>query len=121
MRNLLVLPLIIAASLFVQASDDIESLAEDKCGACHLMGKVTKEKLSRMSAPPYWAIAKKVKMAYPNRLDGVTFLVNYALNPTEEKMLFPKETKARFGLMPPQREAVTDKEIKAIAEYILDK
>jgi len=121
MRNLLVLPLIIAASLFIQASDDIESLAENKCGACHLMGKTSKEKLSRMSAPPYWAIAKKIKTAYPNRLDGVTFLVNYALNPSEEKMLFPKETIERFGLMPSQREFVTNEEIKAIAEYILDK
>jgi cytochrome c553 len=121
MRNILVLPLLIAVSLFAQASQDIESLAEQKCGACHLMGKITKEKLKRMSAPPYWAIAKKIKLAYPNRLEGIDFLIDYALNPSEEKMLFPKETKERFGLMPSQKDALTDEEIKAIAEYILDK
>ncbi|MDA3907854.1 MAG: cytochrome c [Sulfurimonas sp.] len=121
MRNLLVLPLIIAASLFVQASDVIESLAEKKCGTCHLMGKVTKEKLNKMAAPPYWALAKKVKVAYPNRLDGIDFIINYTLNPSEDKMLFPKETKERFGVMPSQKDALTEDELRAIATYILDK
>ncbi len=121
MKNLLVLPLLITASMLVQASDDIESLAEMKCGSCHLIGKITKEKLNRMAAPPSWALAKKVKMAYPNRLDGIDFIVNYTLNPTEEKMLFPKETKERFGLMPSQKGALTDKELQEIAKYILDK
>ena len=120
MKNLLVLPLIIAASILIQASDDIESLAEMKCGSCHLIGKITKEKLNTMAAPPSWALAKKVKTAYPNRLDGIDFIINYTLNPTEDKMLFPKETKERFGLMPSQKGALTDAELKAIAEYILD-
>ncbi len=120
MKNLLVLPLIVAISLSLQASDDAESLAEMKCGACHLVGKITKEKLNRMAAPPSWALAKKVKMAYPNRLDGIDFIINYTLNPSEDKMLFPKETKERFGLMPSQRGALTDAEALAIAKYLLD-
>jgi cytochrome c553 len=120
MKNLLILPLLIVASLQLQASQE-ESLAERKCGSCHLMGKITKEKLNRMAAPPSWALAKKVKVAYPNRLDGINFIINYTLDPSEDKMLFPKEAKERFGLMPSQRDAITDKEIRAIAEYILDK
>jgi len=119
MRNLLALPLIMATSLLLQASE-IESLAENKCGSCHLVGKITKEKLNRMAAPPSWALAKKVKVAYPNRLDGIDFIINYTLNPSEDKMLFPKETKERFGLMPSQRDSVTNDELRAIAEYILD-
>lgn len=120
MRNLLVLPFVMAVSIFAQASD-IESLAENKCGSCHLIGEITKEKLNRMAAPPSWALAKKIKVAYPNRLDGINFIINYTLEPSEEKMLFPKETKERFGLMPSQKDALTDAELKAIAEYILDK
>jgi len=121
MKKLLVLPLVIATSVLLQASDNIESLAENKCGACHLVGKITKEKLNRMAAPPSWALAKKVKTAYPNRLEGINFIVDYTLNPSEDKMLFPKETKERFGLMPSQKGALTDKELRAIAEYILGK
>ncbi|WP_373003466.1 cytochrome c [Sulfurimonas sp.] len=120
MRNLLAIPFIMVASLLVQASD-IESLAENKCGSCHLIGEITKEKLNRMAAPPSWALAKKVKVAYPNRLDGINFIINYTLEPSEDKMLFPKETKERFGVMPSQKGALTDKELQAIAEYILDK
>nr|WP_321265973.1 c-type cytochrome [uncultured Sulfurimonas sp.] len=120
MRNLLALPLIISLSLMLQASD-IESLAENKCGTCHLIGKITKEKLNNMSAPPSWALAKKVKLAYPNRLDGIDFIINYTLNPSEDKMLFPKKAIERFGLMPSQRGNVTDDELRAIAEFILDK
>lgn len=121
MKKLLVLPLVIATSVLLQASDNIESLAENKCGACHLVGKITKEKLNRMAAPPSWALAKKVKTAYPNRLEGINFIVDYTLNPSEDKMLFPKETKERFGVMPSQKGALTDKELRAIAEYILGK
>lgn len=120
MRNLLVIPFIMIASIHVQASG-IESLAENKCGGCHLIGKITKEKLNKMSAPPWWALAKKVKVAYANRLDGINFIVNYTLNPSEDKMLFPKETKERFGMMPSQKGALSDDELRAIAEYILDK
>ena len=121
MKNLLVLPLIITMSMIIQASDNIEKLAEVKCGSCHLIGEITKEKLNRMAAPPSWALAKKVKMAYPNRLDGIDFIINYTLNPSVDKMLFPKETKERFGLMPSQKGALTDNELQAIAKYILDK
>ncbi|WP_415398173.1 c-type cytochrome [Sulfurimonas sp. CS5] len=60
------------ASILVQASG-IESLAENKCGSCHLIGKIT------------------------------------------------KETKERFGVMPSQKGALSDDELRAIAEYILDK
>ena len=120
MKKLLILPLIIAISLSLQASDKIESLTENKCGSCHLVGKITKEKLNRMAAPPSWALSKKVKMAYPNRLDGIDFIVNYTFDPSEDKMLFPKETKERFGLMPSQKGALTDEEALAIAKYILD-
>ena len=121
MKKLSVLPLIIVVSMLVQASEDIESLAEAKCGACHLIGKITKEKLNKMAAPPSWALAKKVKVAYPNRLDGINFIKEYTLSPSEDKMLFPKETKERFGLMPSQKGALSDTELQAIAEYILDK
>ena len=121
MKKALTLAIVITASIQLQAIQNIESLAENKCGTCHLVGQITKEKLNTMSAPPEWALAKKVKIAYPNRLDGIDFIVDYVLNPSAKKMLFPKETRERFGVMPSLKGSVTQKELQAIARYILDK
>ncbi|MFA7501246.1 MAG: c-type cytochrome, partial [Sulfurimonas sp.] len=101
------------------ASQSAEELANQKCGSCHLMGAITKEKLKNMKAPPYWAIAKKANLRYEKNEDRIKYLIDYALNPDEDKMLFPKETKEKFGVMPSQKDKVTEDEIKLISEYIL--
>jgi len=121
MKNLLALPLIIMISVFLNASEDIETLAEKKCGSCHLMGAVTKEKINNIKAPPYWGMAKKVRSAFDNETDRINFIVEYTINPKEDKMLFPAETKKRFGLMPSQKGKVTEDEIRKIAKFFLDK
>ena len=120
MKKLLLIPIILSGSILLNASDDVEQLAVEKCNACHLIGPITKEKLKRMSAPPYWALAKKVKTAYPNKNDAINFFVDYIFNPSAEKMLFPKETKERFGVMPSQKGALSEDEARAIAIYILE-
>lgn len=121
MKKLLSLSLILATSGLLFASDGAEELANEKCGSCHLMGAISKEKLDRMVAPPYWSISKKVKQASDNKEAAIKFIVDYTINPSEEKMLFPKETKEKFGLMPSQKGNVTEDEIAKIAEYILEK
>ena len=121
MRKLLALPLITMLSLSLHASNDVEQLAEKKCGECHIMGKITKEKLKNMKAPPSWALAKKVRNAYSSRDERVKHITSYTINPSEDIMLFPIETKERFGVMPSQKDKITDAELKAIANYILNK
>ena len=121
MKKLLGLSLILATSSLLFASNGAEELANEKCGSCHLMGAITKEKLDRMVAPPYWAIAKRVKQSSQDRESAIKFIVDYTLNPDQEKTLFPKETIEKFGLMPSQKGIVSEDEIKQIAEYILDK
>lgn len=101
------------------ASEDVEELAVRKCGNCHLMGTITKEKVDNMKAPPYWAIARKLKEAELSRDDKIKFMVDFAFNPTREKMMFPIETFNRFGLMPSMSQKVTKEEIEQIATYIL--
>ncbi|QFR49101.1 c-type cytochrome [Sulfurimonas lithotrophica] len=103
-----------------QAISEGENLANEKCGSCHLMGQITKEKLNRMAAPPYWILGKKVKAVSKNEEEAVNFIVDYVYNPSEDKMLFPKETKERFGLMPSLKGIVTEDELRSIAKYILD-
>ena len=121
MKKLLILPLVIFTSLSLQANDAVEELAEQKCNECHLIGRLTKESFKEIKAPPAWGIARKVKEKYSNRLEGIEYIVDYALNPSPKKMLFPKETIDRFGHMPSQKGKVTEDELREIAKYILDK
>ena len=121
MRKLLALPLVTMLTLSLQASDNIDELVEKKCGECHIMGKITKEKIQNMKAPPSWALAKKVKNAYATREERVKHIISYTINPNEDIMLFPIETKKRFGVMPSQKGKITESELKAIADYILNK
>ncbi|MGE0738693.1 c-type cytochrome [Sulfurimonas sp.] len=122
MKKIVSLSLIIGTLVLASASDaDVEALAVAKCGECHLMGEITKEKLSNMKAPPYWAIAKKAREKYEKEEDKIKYIVDYAFSPTEDKMLFPKETKEKFGVMPSLKGKVTQEEIRQISTYILEK
>lgn len=121
MKKIVTLSLIVGALCTMSASESAEELATKKCGECHLMGEITKEKLDNMKAPPYWAIAKKARERYENEEDKIKYIIDYALNPSEDKMLFPIETKKKFGVMPSLEGKVTAEEIKIISTYILEK
>ena len=121
MKKMVSLSLLVASfSILFASSQATEELAVKKCGECHLMGVVSAEKLKNMKAPPYWAIAKKARQAYETKEDKIKYIVDYALNPSEEKMLFPKETKVKFGVMPSQKGKITEDESREIAEYIIE-
>lgn len=119
MKRTLILFLCLTSSSVLLASTEAEKLAVKKCTPCHIMGTMSKEKIKKMSAPPYWAIAKKAGEKYSNRADMIKYIVDFTLNPATEKMLFPKATIDKFGLMPSQKGIVTEDEAKQIAEYIL--
>jgi len=119
MKKIISVALILTTSTLLLANPSSEELAVKHCGECHLMGQITKDKLKKMKAPPYWALAKMARLKYTSRDDMVKYIVDYAQNPAEEKMLFPHETRERFGVMPSQKGKVTEDEIKKISEYIL--
>ncbi|MFA6760033.1 MAG: cytochrome c [Sulfuricurvum sp.] len=100
-------------------ANDGEALAERLCGECHLMGVTSKEKIDNMKAPPYWALAKKARESYATYDEQVAYIIDYSLDPNEAKMLFPIQTKERFGVMPSLSGKVNKEELKEIAGYIL--
>lgn len=120
MKKIISLSLSIAYFTMLCASNEAEDLAVKKCGECHLMGVTSAEKIKNMKAPPYWAIAKKAREAFEKKEDRVKYIVDYTINPSEDKMLFPKETVKLFGVMPSQKDKVSEEEIKLISEYILE-
>jgi len=119
MKKILSLALILLTSSLFSASIDVKSLADEKCGKCHLGGILSADKVRNMKAPPYWGMARVVNDTFNNKTDKINFIVDYTLNPSEDKMIFPKATKDRFGLMPSQKGNVTEDEIREIAEYFL--
>ena len=119
MKKIITASLIMLTSTLLLASQSSEELAVKHCGECHLMGKITKDKLKKMKAPPYWALAKMANQKYTAREDKVKYIIDYALNPAEDKMLFPHQTRDRFGVMPSQKGKVTEAQIKEISNYIL--
>lgn len=122
MKNIIISTLaILALASQAQATQTVEELLDAKCGVCHLSGKLTKEKLNTFSAPPIWGIAKKIKNNLTKKQDGIAFIIDFTMNPSKEKMMFPQEAIDRFGHMPSQKGNLTDKELRDIAEYILSK
>ena len=124
MKKRVLIALLFAVNLFAESTTvtpAADALAEKKCGSCHVIFTMSKAKFKAMKAPPFWAIAKKVKQAYPNRLEGIEFVKSYTLSPKKEHMIFPEETLEHFGLMPKQANHLNDEELSIIAQYMLDK
>ncbi len=111
--------LLLGTTTLLTASDAGSKLTDEKCTSCHMTSSSSaKLKDGKMHAPPMWGVMKKVKAHFKTKEEGVAFITDYTMNPTEEKMLFPKATKEHFGLMTSMRETVTDEEMKLIAEYL---
>lgn len=119
MKRLAIASLALLATTTLFAATSIEELAVEKCGECHVMGVVSKEKIKNMKAPPYWSIARKLRENFDRTDYMANFVVDFTFNPSQEKMLYPPETIKMFGLMPSQKGKVTEEEIRQIVEYIL--
>ncbi len=95
-----------------------EELVEKKCGVCHMVSNPTAEQVKRMVAPPMWGVARNLKRRLADEHEYISFITDYIMNPSEDKIKFNKEAFERFGLMPSMKGSITDKEAKQIAEYL---
>ncbi len=111
--------LLLFAIVFILNANENEDLAVKHCGGCHVMGVTSKEKLDNMKAPPYWALAKKAREHFDTQQKQLAYIVDYALNPSEDKMLFPKATIEKFGHMPPLDGKIAKDDVQKAALYIL--
>ncbi|MGB5966304.1 MAG: c-type cytochrome [Sulfurimonadaceae bacterium] len=119
MKKRWLIMLLLSATTLLTASKVGAQLSEEKCTSCHMTSSSSaKLKDGKMGAPPMWGVMKKVKNHFKTEEDGIAFIIDYTMDPSEEKMLFPEATKEYFGLMPSMRETVTDEEMKIIAEYL---
>ena len=115
LKRLALATTLLALSLQAQSAKE---LLESKCGSCHIISHPTIENVKHMSAPPMWGVARNLIRHFGNEKAFVDFVVDYALDPSEKKMILDKAAKERFGLMPSQKGVVTRSELEKIARYM---
>ena len=99
-------------------AEDGATLFKAKCAACHQTSRPND--ISTLVAPPVMGIMRHMKMTYKTKEDAVKFISTYALNPQKSKAVCMPQKIKRFGLMPSQKENVTEKELESIASWMFD-
>ena len=119
MKSYILVTLLLTSFSALSASEAGQELLDSKCTACHMTSSSSAKLTNgKMGGPPMWGIMKKVKNHFKDQKDGEAFIVDYALAPSKEKMLFPQATIDYFGEMPSVEGKVTDKELEQIANYL---
>lgn len=104
---------------------DAKKLIVEKCAACHNLDMppvLYKEE----KAPPMMAVAFHVaNFIQPNDesqriAKSIEFVVDYVFYPSLQKSFCDKESLKTYGLMPSQKENVTQEELQAIAKYMFE-
>ena len=102
---------------------DGKKLTEQKCASCHNLNMppiISDDEL----APPMMAISFHMRN-FVTPIDesqrtakAIEFVVDYVRNPSLEKSFCDEDSIKRYGLMPSQKESVSEDEAKAIASYM---
>jgi cytochrome c len=117
-RKILFSTLISLAAASLLSAGEGEALFKSKCTMCHSLS-IPKD-MKSMIAPPAEGIAMHVKMAHHDKEAFIAFITDYALHPSAEKALCEKRTVKRFGIMPSQKDNVSEEELKKIAGYLYE-
>jgi hypothetical protein len=113
------LSLILGTSLFAQNAED---LFNEKCMMCHKKERPsTMEIRQQMVAPPAMGIMFHVKEAFNHdKKKSIAFIKDYVINPSKEKAKCLPRSISRFGVMPSQKDQVTDSQLDLIANYLYE-
>jgi hypothetical protein len=116
----LTLPLLLLVGLTstAVASDNTEAMFDAKCGICHM--KVMPQNTDGMIAPALSGVMRHLKMQYPNKDEAIEFMVDYVLNPSKSKAICQPQKIAQFGLMPSQKDVISQDELKEVSEWMFD-
>jgi hypothetical protein len=103
-------------SVAIKLSGENESLEllKMRCYACHQVNSISHDEII---APPLAAVKRRYLRSFPQRDDFVEAIVNWTLDPKEEKAMMYGAVK-RFKVMPYQ--SFDKSEMLKIAGYIYD-
>ena len=106
--------------------DKGKTLFYQKCNVCHIDSRPTKEQAPYLLAPPVMGIMHHVKEGIKadnpkeKREKAIAFIMDYVHYPDQSKSLCEEHAIKKFGLMPSLKSAVTQEEIRLIANYLYD-
>ena len=95
-----------------------KALFEQKCVACHTLGRPADR--NKVIAPALNGVMRHLKMTYSEKDKAVAFIKDYVVNPSESKAICMPQKIKRFGLMPSQKGAVTPEELEVIATWMFE-
>jgi cytochrome c len=100
-----------------------KKLIHEKCSACHNLDLPPKT-FEDEKAPPMMAVAFHIKDFIPATNESekipkaIEFVKDYVINPSASKSFCDKKSLQTYGVMPSQKENVTQEELQAIGEYM---
>ena len=100
--------------LGLQANSGKELFVQ-KCSMCHIMTKA-KDSI-KLVAPPAIGIVYHLRHRFKSDNLVKKHIVNFVIKPNKKTSL--KKAVKKFGLMPSQKNSVTEKELNAIADWML--
>jgi cytochrome c len=115
MKKLTFSLLLLGGSLFASSE---ETLFDNKCGMCHI--KTIPQDRSALVAPPVFGVMRHVKMSYQTKEEALVFMNAYVMNPSKQKSVCMPSKIQKFGLMPSQKENVTEEELHTITSWMYD-
>ncbi len=105
--------------------DPREKIFTKNCAKCHAtvigIDESNGDTTNIYAAPYAKDVIKKLKSETANKAEFIAFIKSYINNPDKRKSLYGKKAIKDFGLMPSLKGALTDKEIKDLANYLYEK
>ena len=108
--------ILISFNTVVLASDKGEELFTQKCAVCHVMQRVQSK--ADMVAPPAKGLMFHMSEDIGSDEKILAHIKSFTINPTKDKAIC--RSVRRFGLMPSQRENITDEELDIVAHWMVD-
>ena len=113
MKKLLLTGVALIGVIFANSGQDI---FKSKCVMCHT-AKIVDSK-ANLIGPPADEVMLHVKEKFSDKNEAVKFMKDYIFNPDPKKALCASMDK--FGLMPSQKNVISDKEAQEVLEYMFN-
>ncbi len=112
MKKIILTLSLAATALFANAA---EELFMNKCAVCHVMERPQDK--SQMIAPPAKGIMFHMSEEIGSDEDILAHIKSFTMNPTKDKAIC--RSVRRFGLMPSQKENITEEELDIVAKWMI--
>lgn len=116
-RDITMKRMILTLSLAVTTlfANNAEELFMSKCAVCHVMERPTDN--SQMIAPPAKGIMFHMSEDIGSDEKILAHIKSFTINPTKDKAIC--RSVRRFGLMPSQKENITEEELDIVAKWMV--